>query len=278
MYRLLALPVATAAVYLLGPTVAPATTPAPAVAFTSVDGRQFLEYDTRGDGRVVEAVGDLAHATRIAIVIPGVDTTLVNFDDGLGHVERRAPAFAARQLYGQMTAKTREPVAVVAWLGYDPPEGVGVAAVREDRAAAGAAALVSFVDTLTAAHPSAAVTVIGHSYGSVVAGLAAPRLAPNVHDIIAIGSPGMGVHSRADLHTGARVWAGTAKGDWTKWIPGVRIFGLGHGTRPADPAFGALPLPVDGVANHDSYFVSGTGSLAAMASIAATGDDLGARA
>jgi hypothetical protein len=278
MYRLLALPILTAAVYLLGPTVAPARTPAPAVAFTAVDGRQFLEYDPSGDGRVVEAVGDLAHATRIAIVIPGVDTTLANFDHGLGNVERRAPAFQARQLYGQMTAQTREPVAVVAWLGYDPPEGVGVAAIREDRAAAGAAALVSFVDTLTASHPSAAVTVIGHSYGSVVAGLAAPRLGPNVHDIIAIGSPGMGVHSRADLHTGARVWAGTAKGDWTKWIPGVRIFGLGHGTRPADPAFGALPLPVDGVANHDSYFVSGTGSLAAMASIAATGEDLGARA
>jgi hypothetical protein len=278
MYRLLALPLFTAAVYLLGPTVTSQTVPAPAVAFTSVDGRQFLQYDARGDGRVVEAVGELAHASRIAIVIPGVDTTRANFDHGLGDVERRAPAFQARQLYGQMTAQTRAPVAVVAWLGYDPPEGVGVAAIREDRAAAGAAALVSFVDTLAAAHPSAAVTVIGHSYGSVVAGLAAPKLSANVHDIIAIGSPGMGVDSRADLHTRARVWAGTAKGDWTKWIPGVRIFGLGHGTRPADPAFGALPLPVGGVPNHDSYFVSGTSSLAAMASIAANGDVLGARA
>ncbi len=169
--------------------------------FIAVDGRQFLEYDTRGDGRAVEAVGDLARATRIAIVIPGVDTTVANFDHGLGNIERRAPAFQARQLYGAMSARTSEPVAVVAWLGYNPPEGVGLAAVREDRAAAGARALVSFVDTLTAAHPAAAITVIGHSYGSVVAGLAAPRLGPNVHDIIAIGSPGMGVDKRADLHT-----------------------------------------------------------------------------
>jgi pimeloyl-ACP methyl ester carboxylesterase len=132
------------------------------------------------------------------------------------------------------------------------------------------------VDTLAAAHvghapaaaPAVAITIIGHSYGSVVAGLAAPRLGPNVHDIIAIGSPGMGADTRADLHTTARVWAGTAKGDWTRWIPGVRIFGLGHGTRPAEPQFGALPLPVTGVANHDSYFVTGTGSLNAMAGIA----------
>jgi Alpha/beta hydrolase len=233
--------------------------------FNAIDGRRFLEYDTRGDGRAVEVVGDLVHATHIAILVPGVDTTVANFDHGLGNVQRRAPAFQARQLYGAMTARTSEPVAVVAWLGYDPPEGVGLAAVREDRAAAGARALVSFVDTLAAA---ATVTIIGHSYGSVVAGLAAPRLGPNVRDIIAIGSPGMGVDTRADLHTAARVWAGTAKGDWTRWIPGVRIFGLGHGTRPAEPQFGALPLPVTGVANHDSYFVTGTGSLNAMAGIA----------
>jgi Alpha/beta hydrolase len=263
MYRLLAVSILAATMPFFGPV---ATQPQAPVAkpFVAVDGRHFLEYDTHGDGRAVELIGDLAHATHIAIVIPGVDTTLANFDHGLGNVERRAPAFQARQLYAQMTARTSEPVAVVAWLGYDPPEGIGLAAVREDRAKAGAAALASFVQTL----PAVDVTIVGHSYGSVVAGLAAPKLGPNVHDIIAIGSPGMGVDTRADLHTTARVWAGTAKSDWTRWIPGVRVFGLGHGTRPAEPEFGALPLPVDGVANHDSYFVTGTGSLTAMAEIA----------
>jgi hypothetical protein len=268
LYGVLVVSLTAAWLLLAGLVAGPAPTPAPQ-RITQPAGRQFLEFDTRGDGRAVEAVGDLAQATHIAIVIPGVDTTLANFDHGLGHVERRAPAFQARQLYGAMAARTSEPVAVVAWLGYDPPEGIGLAAVREDRAAAGAKALVSFVDTLATAHPAAAITVIGHSYGSVVAGLAAPRLGPSVHDIIAIGSPGMGVDKRADLHTAARVWAGTANGDWTRWIPGVRIFGLGHGTLPADPEFGALPLPVGGVANHDSYFVTGTASLSAMAGIAA---------
>src|SRR5690348_11138799 len=248
MFRLVVVSLIAATLPFTGPVSRPvAAWPRAAIGttvdrpFVAVDGRQFLEYDTQDDGRAVEVVGDVAHATHVAIVIPGVDTTVANFDHGLGHVERRAPAFQARQLYRAMTARTSEPVAVVAWLGYDAPEGIGLAAVREDRAAAGARALVSFVDGLAAGHPAAAVTIVGHSYGSVVAGLAAPRLGSNVHDIIAIGSPGMGVDTRADLHTTARVWAGTAKGDWTRWIPGVRIFGLGHGTRPAEPQFGALP-------------------------------------
>jgi hypothetical protein len=267
MRRLLIVPAVTVALWLFNPVVNP-TTATPAVSAptaVSFDGRQFLEFDPDGDGRAVEVLGDLAAAQRIAIVIPGADTTLANFDRGLGGVRRRAPAFQARQLYGQMRADDpAEPIAVVAWLGYDPPEGVGLAAIREDRAAAGAIALESFVDGL----PKVPTTVIGHSYGSVVAGRAAPRLGPSVTDIVAIGSPGLGVHREADLHTTARVWAGTAANDWTRFIPGIRILGAGHDTRPADPEFGARRLPVDGVDGHDGYFVSGSSALRAMAQIA----------
>jgi pimeloyl-ACP methyl ester carboxylesterase len=275
MRRTLAISILAVAAWLPSTSTATPTVPNAAVApapFVSFDGRHFLEYDTTGDGRAVEVVGDLATATHIAIIIPGVGTALANFDHGLGNVERRAPAFQARQLYRQMAdLAPDEPVAAVAWLGYDTPEGLGMAAVREDRAAAGATALVSFVDTLAADHPSATITVVGHSYGSVVAGLAAPRLNGAVHDIIAIGSPGMGVDHAADLHTTARVWAGTASSDWTKWIPGIRVLGLGHGTRPATPGFGALPLPVSGVQGHDGYFVAGVPTLRAMAEIALDG-------
>jgi pimeloyl-ACP methyl ester carboxylesterase len=263
-YRIL---VAAALFWLFSPT----SLPPPATARgapVSIDGRQFLEYDTRGDGRVVEAIGDLAGADRVAIIVPGVDNRLDNFDRGLGGVRRRAPAFEARQLYGQLRAVAPDvPTAVVAWLGYDPPEGVGRDAMREDRAAAGAVALRSFVDGLVAARPGVVITVIGHSYGSVVAGLAAPALSPRVENLVAIGSPGMGVDRAADLHTRARVFAGTAPHDWTRWVPGIRLLGAGHGTRPTDPSFGALPLPVGGVDDHDGYFVSGTAALQAMAEI-----------
>src|SRR5947209_14722793 len=147
MRLVFAVPALAVGMWLFGPTaMPPAVEVGPAV---SLDGRQFLEYDPRGDGRVVEAVGDLAHAGRVAILVPGVDNRLDNFDRGHGSRQRRAPAWQARQLYDQMRAtQPGSPAAVIAWLGYDPPEGIGRDALREDRAAAGAVALRSFVDGL----------------------------------------------------------------------------------------------------------------------------------
>ncbi|GAA2898004.1 hypothetical protein Acy02nite_21440 [Actinoplanes cyaneus] len=227
-------------------------------------GRQILALDRRGDGRLVEVLGDLDTADRVVILIPGVDTTLADFDTGLGGVERRAPSWQARQLFHRLGGG----VAVIAWLGYDPPEGVGRAALREDRAASGALALERFVDGLVTGRPARAITVVGHSYGSIVAGWAAAHLPSQVTDVVAIGSPGMGVSRAAELHTGARVWAGSAPDDWTRRLPSIRVFGLGHGRLPIDPAFGALPLPAADVSGHDGYYLPGTSTLRAIAEIA----------
>lgn len=168
-------------------------------------------------------------------------------------------------------------MAVVAWLGYHPPHGVRLAAVREDAAATGAAALLRFLRAV----PAPRLVLVGHSYGSTVIGRAAARLdagtGGRVTDVVALGSPGMGVDRAADLHTRARVWAGAAAGDWTRRLPGAQILGAGHGTHPTDPAFGALPLPVDGVTGHDGYFVPGTASLDALAAIAIGDLDAAAR-
>ncbi|WP_433828550.1 alpha/beta hydrolase [Actinoplanes sp. CA-015351] len=221
------------------------------------------------DARKIEVVGDLSTARRVAILIPGVATKVSNFDTGLGGVARRAPAWQARRLRDEITAlQPGAPVAVIAWLGYDTPDGVRVDALREDRAAAGALALEQYVAGLIEARPELEITLIGHSYGSIVAGQAAANLPPQVTDIVAIGSPGMGVPTVADLDSQARVWAGSAPDDWTRRLPGVRIFGVGHGRLPIDAAFGALPLPAGDVAGHDGYFVPGTSSLTAMAEIA----------
>jgi pimeloyl-ACP methyl ester carboxylesterase len=216
------------------------------------------------DGRALEIVGDLAGARTVVVLVPGVDTTAADFDRGLGGVQRRAPAWQARQLYAESASGGVAGVAVVAWLGYAPPEGVRLDAVREDRAAGGAQALRAFVRTL----PGQRIVLVGHSYGSTVLGLAAPGLDPRVTDLVALGSPGMGVDRAADLHTTAHVWAGTAPNDWTRRLPGLRIFGAGHGTHPTDPSFGAEQLPVGGVDGHDGYFVPGTASLHALAGIA----------
>ncbi|MCU7728840.1 alpha/beta hydrolase family protein [Actinoplanes sp. KI2] len=236
-------------------------------------GRQILALDTRGDGQVAEVLGDLGTAARVTVLIPGVDDNLADFDSGHGGVLRRAPSWQARRLYEQARRlDPGTPVAVVAWLGYDPPEGVRRDALREDRAAEGAIRLIRFVDGLVLGRPGLRVTLIGHSYGSTVAGLAASRLSDQVTDIVALGSPGMGVGKRADLHTGARVWAGSAPDDWTRRVPGLRLFGVGHGILPVAPGFGALPLPCADVEGHDGYFVPGTSSLRAMAEIALGGE------
>lgn len=229
-------------------------------------GRQFLTFDTTGDGTAVEAVGDLPTARRIAILVPGTDNTLATFDRGLGGVAHRAPAAQARVLYG--AAQRRDPrTAVIAWLGYDPPEGFGPATLRSERAETGAATLVGFVAELCRQRPDATVMVIGHSYGAIVAGLAAPRLDSCVTDLVALGAPGMGAANVDALGTDATVWCATADDDWIRRVPQVRLAGFGHGTAPAEPSFGAWPLPTDRVDGHDGYLRPGSGTLDALADL-----------
>jgi pimeloyl-ACP methyl ester carboxylesterase len=231
-------------------------------------GRHFLQFDPAGDGRAVEVLGDLATATRVAVLVPGVDTTLADFDRGLGGVPRRAPGVQARNLYDVLSKRDRY-TAVVAWLGYDTPEGIGAAAATEGRARDGAAALTAFVHGLLREQPGLGVTLIGHSYGSIVVGLAAQRI-PEVADVVTLGAPGMGV-DRADELGGARVWSALARTDWIRRIPQVRVFGLGLGTRPTSPGFGARTLPTDGVAGHDWYLVPGSVTLKAVGDIVLSG-------
>ncbi|GIF72342.1 hypothetical protein Asi02nite_18600 [Asanoa siamensis] len=234
-------------------------------AYAGWTGRHFLTFDPRGDGTAVEVVGDLTTADRIAVIVPGVDNTLANFTTGLGGVPRRAPATQARSLAAAADPAVR--TAVVAWLGYDPPEGVGLEAAREVRARAGARDLALFARWLADRRPDARITLIGHSYGAVVVGLAAPSLPPQVTALIALGAPGMGADDVADLRTGARVYAALAPTDWVRRIPQVRLLGLGLGTRPADSSFGATALPTTGVEGHDFYLSPGTASLAAVAAV-----------
>jgi pimeloyl-ACP methyl ester carboxylesterase len=212
---------------------------------------------------VVQVVGDLSTATHVAVLVPGMNTTPGNFATGLGGVLRRAPAWQARQLEAAAGPGT----AVIAWLGYDPPQGFDRSAIRSERAEAGAEALVAFLDKLALDCPHATVTVIGHSYGSVVLGHAASRMPASVTDLVAIGSPGMDVSRAADLRAHARLWAGSDRTDWTLRLPDLRILGAGHGTNPTRSGFGALPLDVHDAAGHDGYFVPGTTALASLARV-----------
>ncbi len=226
-------------------------------------GRRFVAFDPAGDGRAVEVVGELRGAERVVVVVPGVDTTLRDFDRGLGGVAQRAPAVQARAVYEAVRKRDAGArVAVVAWLGYDPPEGMTLEVARDVRARAGARELVRFVRGLPA---GAEVTLVGHSYGAVVAGLAVREL-PRVRDVVALGAPGMGADRVAELG-GARVWAALAAGDWVRRVPQARVGHLGYGVRPSEPEFGAAALPVDGVRGHDGYLDAGSVTLRATAAV-----------
>ncbi|GAB3312622.1 hypothetical protein GCM10027451_25620 [Geodermatophilus aquaeductus] len=216
-----------------------------------------LGCDPAGRGLAVVVLGDLGTAAHVAVLVPGADADLARLSDP-EHPQRRPFGWA------QALAGAGGPgLAVVVWVGYVTPNGLGVDAAGGRLARAGAAALVRFVDDLgTGAH----VTVVGHSYGAVVTALAARDLAAD--DLVLLASPGARADSVAELGTTARVWAGRAEDDWIGRVPNVRVGDLGHGADPADPDFGARPVPVDGVAGHDGYLSPGTASLTAVAAVA----------
>jgi hypothetical protein len=228
-------------------------------------GRHFLFFDARSTGRAVEVVGDLAHAQRIVVLVPGADTSLTTFDTR-GDKPYSTPGGGARALYDEVgRINPRERLAVVAWLGYRPPATLSADAVTDERADVGATALRGFVTSLHQVNRAARTTLLCHSYGSVVCGEAARGL--RVSEIAAFGSPGMSASSDAALGTRARIWAGRGSDDWTRLVPHLQIWGMGHGADPVSRSFGARVFDA-GRAGHSDYLRPGSLSLRNLAMIA----------
>ncbi|MFF8938423.1 alpha/beta hydrolase [Streptomyces paradoxus] len=225
-------------------------------------GRHLLRFDGRGSGRVTEVLGDLARADRIAVLVPGSDTSL----DTYGRFHAAAAALH-RQLARQAPAGTH--TAVVAWLGYETPGTVSTTVTTTGRAEQAAPHLRALVADLRAvAGTGPRISLLCHSYGSVVCGRAAAGLA--VDDIALVGSPGTGADTAAGLHTRARVWAARGGDDWVENVPhlDLDLFGttVGFGTDPVSPAFGARVFAA-GDGGHSDYFRPGTASLTNLARI-----------
>lgn len=232
-----------------------------AYAEQTVAGRRVLAYDTGGDGRVVEVLGDLASADHVAVVVPGSGHNLANYWTSTSGA---APRVDGVRLLAEMRRQAGEArVAVVVWLGYDTPEALDLVAARSDRAVAGADDLVRLTRLLP---PATTVTLIGHSYGSVVLGYAAR--AARADNLVLIASPGADVGSVADMHTRAQVWAARGPRDPIGLVPSIRIGGLGHGADPTSGAFGATTFATGEISGHDHYFQPGSESLANLARIA----------
>ena len=229
----------------------------------AVSYRDFLSFDPSGDGRGIEVVGDIVHAKRIAIVVPGAGNTLSNFDSAKG------PGVGAEALYDQaQKLGANGSLAVIGWLGYDPPSVDSMHIATLGHADAGAKALRTFLAQIKTLN-KAPVTLLCHSYGSVVCGQAAPHV--KVTDIAVFGSPGMGVGSVSDLNTTARVWAGRGASDGIADVPHVQVdllgVSLGFGDDPVDPAFGARLFDA-GKGGHSDYLRTGDTALRNLALIA----------
>lgn len=228
-------------------------------------GRQFLSFDGRDGGRSVEVVGELSSARRIAVLVPGAGVGL----DAYWRLRRDA-----RALHRELG----EGAAVVAWLGYRSPATVSPAALTTGRADRAAPALRALVDGLHAVRPAARISLLCHSYGSVICARAASGIPA---DALALyGSPGVGFEDARSLRTGARVWAGRSGGDWIARVPHARVrvpfvATVGFGTDPVAERFGAEVFDA-GDGGHSDYLRPGSRSLTNLARIAAGAEPLGA--
>ena len=220
----------------------------------------LLGFAPAGQGEAVEVLGDLATARRVAILVPGSDTTLATFASrGPASPQGGAQSLAAEARRLQPGAG----LAVIAWLGYRTPRLLSLSVLSSGDAGQGAQALRPLVAGL--ARHGDQVALLCHSYGSVVCGLAAPHLP--VTDIAVYGSPGMDAASVRSLHTGARVWAGREAGDWIRYVPHVRFLGAGFGADPTAPSFGARRFGC-GDTGHSGYLSPGGEALRNLAYIA----------
>ncbi|TMR23434.1 hypothetical protein ETD86_08170 [Nonomuraea turkmeniaca] len=217
--------------------------------------RHFLSFDGRDGGRTVEVFGELSNAERIAVLVPGAGIDLDKYGLLRGGSMRLRAALGDRSV-------------VIAWLGYATPSSVSLQAMTPSRADGAAPGLRAFVRELRAARPGARVSLLCHSYGSVVCGRAAPGL--DVADIVLFGSPGAGVADVGAMRTSATVWAGRTAGDWVGALPDVSIelpFGtVGLGGDPVSPGFGARVFAAGG-GGHSDYLASGSTALASLALI-----------
>ena len=238
---------------------------------TSWVDRQILDYEGSGDGRIIEVIGDLRSARNIAVLVPGVGTDLDTYE----RVFHRDAQNLADRLAGTDTA-------VIAWLGYDPPDSV-MTAISEDPARDGAGSLSSFVASLPPAH----ITVVGHSYGSLVVGLAVGEKDMVADEVVFIGSPGVGTDAVSDLHLppSSRVWAALTPLDPIQLARPKCLTGPGEclsspdvifGMDPHSSAFGARTFEAGDAPPwnaHSVYYTPGSKALDNIARIIIGDDD-----
>lgn len=233
-------------------------------------------FDT--DGAVSVFTADPATADHVAVLVPGFTSDASDLPDLL---ERAEWLEAAAGSHGESTA-------VLAWLGYDAPDNLlgdadATRVLTASAAEQGGGLLAELTDDLYAGDHPRHLTVIGHSYGSTTAALAAAHEGLRADDLVLLGSPGAGpgVHNVDGLGmSGGHVWVGANSRDPVAslgdhgWVGGSDV-GVGLGHDPAEEDFGATRFHAESapgadsgpLAAHGSYFEPGGESLANLGAI-----------
>ncbi|MFE7114496.1 alpha/beta hydrolase [Streptomyces sp. NPDC057654] len=174
----------------------------------------LLGFDNKKNGHAIVSIGNPDTAHNVATFVPGTGATLGSVDENI----KRAEALQQQAYRIDPAHKT----ASVLWLGYDAPQSVMSDATDSKFADDAREPLSKFLTGIDTAHSGKAhSTVLGHSYGTLVAGETMrdhPHLP--VDNAIFVGSPGVGVDHAKDLHLPAdHVWSATAKNDLINLAP-----------------------------------------------------------
>ena len=241
-----------------------------------------------GQGRAAIAIGDPDVAQNIAVIVPGAGSSVANGWLYGGHND-------AINLYDQSSAAHPDTdTSVIAWMGYDAPDGYSDPRVAEPwLARTGGAQLAQDVNGLWVTHSGQKpphVSVLGHSYGATAVADAFAGSGMHANDAILLGSPGTDLAQHAaDFHVdGGHVYVGAASTDPVSWIgesgtvPDVLNDVLGHpfgphaglGPDPAGDGFGAVRFHAEPVGratldfrDHSQYYDLGGEALRSMVDI-----------
>lgn len=246
-----------------------------------------------GQGKVVIAIGNPDWARNTAVIVPGTGSSvaqgwLVGHDDAIN-------------LYDQSLAADPDHryTSVMAWMGYDAPDGFTDIRVSQPwLAREGGDLLAGDVNALAVTHNGLTpehITVIGHSYGATTVADAFAHGGMRANDAVLLGCPGADLaRSAADFHLGGgHVYVGSASSDPISWIgnsDGVPREMLkdylrehhiplpvaaGLGIDPAGSGFGSIrfhaEVPGHGSVNehdHSHYYVRGSEALRSITDIA----------
>ncbi|NTX11972.1 hypothetical protein HUA76_14320 [Myxococcus sp. CA056] len=229
---------------------------------------QLLVYDSsfvKGEGRAAIVAGNLDTARHVALSVPGLSSDVRDDIDNLTTDALRLRRAAADK---------KDDVASIAWMGYDAPTPSNVAV--DNAAHNGARLLASDVAGIQASRSDNPphLTVIGHSYGSTTASIAADKHGLQADDLVLIGSPGAGTAKTVKDYdpklSNGHVWSGSASTDRVTWANGSNIPGDPLGQDPTEDKFGAQRFIAEAgnpdsifnpLRDHSQYYDPGTQSL-----------------